>query len=205
MFSSLSQSPSSHEQGFTLIEILLVLVLLAVSSVAVIATLPNFGDDNAKQQAQSFFQRVQLLSEEAILSGRNYGVHVDEKKGKYSLLVLTNEGWQAITSSRMSASVELDQQLTLQMSIGNDIWKNSDRLFKPGSLFDEEMFADVENKKKPLQPQVFILASSESTPFTLHFIPSGSSVDDAGWGVSMDESSLVTLLAPGEVLAEREL
>ena len=66
--------------GFTLIEILLVLVLLSLTAVAVIATLPTSQKDLSKQYAQSFFQRLQLLNEEAVLSGKDFGLRVDEVK-----------------------------------------------------------------------------------------------------------------------------
>lgn len=77
--------------GFTLIEILLVLVLLSLTAVAVITTLPTSQKDLSKQYAQSFFQRLQLLNEEAVLSGKDFGVRVDDTKKTYTLLSLTAE------------------------------------------------------------------------------------------------------------------
>lgn len=68
------------KRGFTLLEILLVLVLLSMSAVAVIATLPSKQNDDAKEVAESLYQRLQLLNEEAILSGLDYGLRVDEKR-----------------------------------------------------------------------------------------------------------------------------
>ena len=65
-------------RAFTLIEILLVLVLLSLTAVAVIATIPTNAKDVAKQYAHSFYQRVQLLNEEAILSGLDFGIRVDD-------------------------------------------------------------------------------------------------------------------------------
>lgn len=64
-------------RGFTLLEILLVLVLVSVSAVAVIATFPVSVKDEAKISAQSFYQRLLLLNEEAILSGQDFGVRID--------------------------------------------------------------------------------------------------------------------------------
>lgn len=88
---------TTHKQpGFTLIEILLVLVLLSVTAVAVIATIPTNSKDVAKKYAQSFYQRVQLLSEEAILSGLDFGIRIDEKKSTYVLMTLKSEGWQEV-------------------------------------------------------------------------------------------------------------
>ncbi|MCV6036365.1 prepilin-type N-terminal cleavage/methylation domain-containing protein, partial [Escherichia coli] len=82
--------------GFTLIEILLVLVLLSLTAVAVITTLPTSQKDLTKQYAQSFFQRLQLLNEEAVLSGKDFGVRVDDTKKTYTLLSLTAEGWKPL-------------------------------------------------------------------------------------------------------------
>jgi general secretion pathway protein H len=53
-----------------------VLVLISVSTVAVIATFPVSHKDEAKLATQSLFQRIQLINEEAILSLPNFkGVH----------------------------------------------------------------------------------------------------------------------------------
>lgn len=62
-----------------MLEILLVLVLVSLASVAVISTLPTSAKDESKIQAKSLYQRLLLLNEEAMLSGRDYGLRVDEK------------------------------------------------------------------------------------------------------------------------------
>ena len=102
------------QPGFTLIEILLVLVLLSVSAVAVISTIPTNSKDVAKKYAQSFYQRIQLLNEEAILSGLDFGVRVDEKKSTYVLMTLKSDGWQETEFEKIPSSTELpDKTLTL--------------------------------------------------------------------------------------------
>ncbi len=53
------------------------LVLVSASAVAVIATFPVSVKDEAKISAQSFYQRLLLLNEEAILSGQDFGVRID--------------------------------------------------------------------------------------------------------------------------------
>ncbi len=197
-------NPQSNQLGFTLIEILLVLVLLAISSVAVIATLPSSNDDLAKQQAQALYQRILLIGEEAILSGRDFGLYVDDTKGLYQFLKLTSDGWQELdssTSQRMSAKVELPESLSLSLSIGGGAWQDEDRLFEPGSLFDEDMFAELEEQKKVNPPQLLLLSSGESTPFRLGIYPSSSKADETEWQLEMSETSVLTLFAPGD---ERE-
>ncbi|MGY3568391.1 type II secretion system minor pseudopilin GspH [Vibrio paucivorans] len=189
-------------RGFTLIEILLVLVLLAVSAVAVIASLPNSSEDTAKKDAQSLFHRMQLLNEEAILSGKDFGLRVDEKQSGYALMALASDGWQLLDMDGLPAETHLDDRLSIQMTLGGDAWRDDDRLFNPGSLFDEDMFADVEKDKKTKPPQIFIMSSGEVTPVNVAFYPSDKDAEQDSWTVVVKENSQILLLAPGESLDE---
>lgn len=190
--------------GFTLIEILLVLVLLSLTAVAVISTLPTSQKDLSKQYAQSFFQRLQLLNEEAVLSGKDFGVRVDDAKSTYVLLSLTSEGWQPLKLKQIPSKTKLEEDITLQLELGGGAWDNDERLFKPGSLFDEDMFAEEEDEKKIEPPQVFIFSSAEVTPFTLSFFPQNGDAFTDGWRVIGKESGQILLLAPGEEVKEDE-
>ncbi|MDW1810176.1 GspH/FimT family pseudopilin [Vibrio sp. Vb2362] len=190
--------------GFTLIEILLVLVLLSLTAVAVISTLPPSQKDLSKQYAQSFFQRLQLLNEEAVLSGKDFGVRVDDAKSTYALLSLTSEGWQPLKLKQIPSKTKLEEDITLQLELGGGAWDNDERLFKPGSLFDEDMFAEEEDEKKIEPPQVFIFSSAEVTPFTLSFFPQNGDAFNDGWRVIGKESGQILLLAPGEEVKEDE-
>ena len=190
--------------GFTLIEILLVLVLLSLTAVAVISTLPTSQKDLSKQYAQSFFQRLQLLNEEAVLSGKDFGVRVDDAKSTYALLSLTSEGWQPLKLKQIPSKTKLEEDITLQLELGGGAWDNDERLFKPGSLFDEDMFAEEEDEKKIEPPQVFIFSSAEVTPFTLSFFPQNGDAFNDGWRGIGKESGQILLLAPGEEVKEDE-
>ncbi len=190
--------------GFTLIEILLVLVLLSLTAVAVISTLPTSQKDLSKQYAQSFFQRLQLLNEEAVLSGKDFGVRVDDAKSTYVLLSLTSEGWQPLKLKQIPSKTKLEEDIALQLELGGGAWDNDERLFKPGSLFDEDMFAEEEDEKKIEPPQVFIFSSAEVTPFTLSFFPQNGDAFTDGWRVIGKESGQILLLAPGEEVKEDE-
>jgi len=187
-----------HHSGFTLLEILLVLVLVSIASVAVISTLPVSAEDGAKQQAQSLYHRVQLLNEEAILSGRDYGLHVDEKKSAYEFLQLKVDGWQRMEGTDIPNRTELQDNLTLSLSLGGNVWANKERLFEPGSLFDEEMFAEYEEEKRLPPPQVFIMSSGEVTPFSIAIYPQNSDADKDSWRVVAKENGQILLFAPGE-------
>ena len=187
-----------HHSGFTLLEILLVLVLVSIASVAVISTLPVSAEDGAKQQAQSLYHRVQLLNEEAMLSGRDYGLHLDDKKSLYEFFQLTSEGWQRLDSANITSRTELEDNLALSLVLGGNVWANKDRLFEPGSLFDEEMFAEYEQEKRLPPPQVFIMSSGEVTPFSIAIYPQNRDAEKDAWRIVAKENGQILLLAPGE-------
>ncbi len=188
-----------QSRGFTLLEILLVLVLLSVSSVAVIATFPLSQKDEARAVAQSLYQRIQLLNEEAILSGRDFGLRVDEQTSELRFLTLTAEGWQKLEKNQFNSELKVAPDLVLDFRLGGDAWLKDDRLFEPGSLFDEEMFAE---EKKELPPQIFILSSGEVTAFSIGIAPKtrGSNGSDSQerWQIVVGDNGQIKLLAPGE-------
>ncbi|KDM92161.1 type II secretion system minor pseudopilin GspH [Photobacterium galatheae] len=182
--------------GFTLIELLLVLVLLATSAVAVILTLPAPKDDALKEEAQRFHYLVQLLGEDAMLNGRDYGVRIDRQD--YRFFELAPDGWQPLKDSRYFSEVTLPDSLGMEVKIGSNAWQDDDRLFEPGTLFDEDLFAD-EKEKQTRPPQIIVMASGEFTPFTVTFDASGES---NVWRVEADEVGQLHLLAPGETREE---
>lgn len=185
--------------GFTLIEIMLVLVLLATSAVAVIATLPERHDDKAKEEAARFYQLVQLLGEDALLNGTDFGIRIE--RHHYQFLELTGKEWQPIQESRYFTQVDVGEDIRLQVELGGYSWQDNDRLFKPGSLFNEDLFAEQTDKKKVKPPQVVVMASGEYTPFKLEFEITD---DNEFWQVRANELGELFLLAPGEEMPERK-
>lgn len=193
--------PMQSVRGFTLIEIMLVLVLLALGSVAVISTLPSSKNDLAEKTARSFYQRVQLMDEESVLSGVDYGLRVDAKASPPTLtfLQLTAEGWQEVKRAQFKSKLKIDERLSVDFQIGSSVWhQDDDRLFDEKPLFDKNMFAKEEQKKKQtLPPQVDILSSGETTPFTVNFYLSDQNAEQA-WSVTAKENGQIVLHQPGE-------
>ncbi|WP_305818323.1 type II secretion system minor pseudopilin GspH [Photobacterium leiognathi] len=183
--------------GFTLIEIMLVLVLLATSAVAVISTLPDNKRDEVKEQAVRFHHLAQLLGEDAMLNGVDYGIRVEPHQ--YHFVQLTQDGWQPLEGAKFYTEVKLDKAITTNVEIGG-AWKDKDRLFKSDSLFkNEDLFTKSDEEKKKIKPQIVVMASGEYTPFTLSFEVDG---ENQFWRVSADEVGNLVLLQPGETLEQ---
>ncbi|HIF9330540.1 type II secretion system minor pseudopilin GspH [Photobacterium damselae subsp. damselae] len=182
--------------GFTLIEIMLVMVLLALSSVAVIMTMPKNQNDEAKNEAVRFYQLSQLLSEDAMLTGRDYGIDVSAHR--YHFVELTQDGWQEIKEkTKYYNQVETPKAITLVYEKGGE-WQKKDRLFKQDKLFSQEdLFEKDPDEKKRKPPQIVVMASGEITPFTVSFETSG---EHQYWHVVATEIGDVKLLEPGQEL-----
>ena len=181
--------------GFTLIEIMLVLVLLATSAVAVVSTLPNNKRDEVKEQALRFHHLAQLLGEDAMLNGVDYGIRIEPHQ--YHFLKLTQNGWQPLDGVKFFTDVKLETGITTTVTIGG-AWKDKDRLFKSDSMFkNDDIFKQSDQEQKQLPPQIVVMASGEYTPFTVSF-----EVDKQHqfWQVVADEVGNLVLLAPGQTL-----
>lgn len=176
--------------GFTLIEIMLVVVLISLSAVTVIVNLPEKKEDIAKEEAQRFFYRLQLLNEHAILNGEDLGIRVDTKNRTYTYMKLTGEGWK-IFSNKVYVDTQLPEEIEISIELGSSAWSKNESLFKQESLFDEEMFAEYEDEKKVKPPQLFVLASGEITPFHLSIYPKDEL--EKTWSVYVKESGAILL------------
>lgn len=186
--------------GFTLLEIMLVLVLLSLGAVAVVINLPASQEDLAKEEARRFYHRLQLLNEDAILNGKDFGIRFEESTGRYRFLALTLDGWQL---SETKFFTEREVELSYKFSLGSSAWNKNESLFNNTSLFDDEMFADLEKEKKQQKPpQVFVLSSGEITPFSLSFSADEKKQNLETWRVYALESGVIELLAPGEAGSE---
>lgn len=77
---------SSRESGFTLIEILVVMALIAISVTFVLLNLQRDTDGIAKLEARRFAGLIEQARDESILSGHPYAVQVDPRGRTYTFL-----------------------------------------------------------------------------------------------------------------------
>lgn len=153
---SLTYNLRSKSSGFTLLEIMIVVVIVGLLASVVAPMVSKGADDLLKEQADRFIALVKLSQDESILQSRQLGLKVDAE-GYYFLQqqddsdnwVFFSEGpfRQRKLSSGTKTSLYLEG---IDISLSSDI---------------EEAF-DEEGEKKKLKPQVFILSSGEMTPFS---------------------------------------
>nr|WP_086938385.1 type II secretion system minor pseudopilin GspH [Thaumasiovibrio occultus] len=179
--------------GFTLIEVMLVVILMAGVATLAVGLIPPSNEDRSQDLSQQLYHRLRLLTEQSVLTGVDYGVRVE--RHSYQFLQLTRDGWQPLPDNRTFSDTQ-DDDMILTLEMLGFSWDEQDTLFEPGSLFDEDMFRDEEEEKQ-LPPQIIVMASGELTPFDIQLTLDEM---DEPWRIVGDEVGRLTLLAPGETL-----
>ncbi|WP_338648920.1 type II secretion system minor pseudopilin GspH [Pseudomonas sp. ML2-2023-3] len=126
--------------GFTLIELMVVMVLIGVLVSMVHISLGDNNSRNARQEADVLLGLIHGLREKAVLEGHEYGLRLEP--GAYQLMRFEGEQWQAV-EPWVSLPVGLVLALTLD---------GQDQPLIAGSV----------------TPQLLWLSSDENTAFELH-------------------------------------
>ncbi|AWB68688.1 type II secretion system protein GspH [Saccharobesus litoralis] len=159
---------ASKQQGFTLLEIMLVLVLMAilVSSIS-FSFDTNDPSKKVEKEARKFQALYHLAVEYALLNNVQFGVVINE--AGYEFVGFDGQRWSPISGEATFAEQEMPENITLQLRVDNIPWldqqNQEDDLFS--SSDDEDTQKDEEDK---VVPHIYLFSSGDITPFELLFI-----------------------------------
>jgi general secretion pathway protein H len=173
-------------QGFTLIEMMLVIVMIGLMASVVQY---NAGGDKQetllKQTSLRFAGIFDVAAEYSMLNNVELGLFVD--KTSYQFLAYDGTRWTDVGDNELLVATPLPDGVEIELEL-DDLPIEEPLLFDPqqdddkGLFSDEDSFADEEDedsdsdgrdpdkKKKKLIPQVYILSGGDLTPFSLTFI-----------------------------------
>ncbi len=143
---------SQQRRGFTLIEVLVVIVIVGVLVGATVLAIGNTGSRELQNAAERAQQRIRLACERALLSGQDIGFSLVDRGLRFGYLL--PDRWQALPDS---PSEELRER-----PLGDAIEVVVQR--------DGVSLADPEDAQRP---QFACHASGELTPFELRLARSG--------------------------------
>jgi general secretion pathway protein H len=162
----------SKEQGFTLLEIMLVLLLIGMLSVGVVMTLPDsFTSEQEPQwQAQRFRTLMQLAEDEALISGQELGLVLAEDGYQFAFYDYQTKKWLPVMNKQIQDKVVLPETMTLSYTLAGALWEELDSEKQDDFIEDDDLVTiEGEEEVVDLQPQVYVMASGEVTPFSAVF------------------------------------
>jgi len=164
-----------NAKGFTLLEVMLVLVLMGMISVGVVMTLPSSVglDKDSQWHAQRFRSLLQLAQDHALISNNELGIEFGEQEYRFAFYDLKSKKWKKwkpLSNARMNDYVKIPQSISSEYSLVGSVWDEIEQ--EDDDPFSEkEYLVEIEGQEAEvdINPQVFIMSSGEVTPFSYQF------------------------------------
>ncbi|MEM9233521.1 MAG: type II secretion system minor pseudopilin GspH [Pseudomonadota bacterium] len=173
---TISAAGNNHAalRGFTLVELLVILIVLALVSGVVLTALPRSGAD-AQKAAYRLAGYAEARTDQAVLEGRPLGIDLVE--GRLASFSYGEDGWRRMAAPR---SLSIDERMILTLTANDDFAleveeEDAELLFRSS---DEEDEAPA----RLSAPPVIFDPTGEVTPFTLR-------IDDRGDAFVVDVSA----------------
>lgn len=142
--------------GFSLIELLVVVVIIGIFAGAAVLSISTAGNDREiEREAFRLRTLLELIREESVMQSRDYGVLFSESGYRFYIYDPERLLWFEPVDDRFLAARLLADPIAIELSL-------EDRLITLDTQFNEEGLEEPE-------PQVALLASGEMTPFQISF------------------------------------
>ena len=147
--------------GFTLLELLVVIVIIGIiASMAVVSTRVLGGDHEMDQEARRLAAVLAQAREEAILQGRDLGLRVDARGYDFLSYDSRNERWE------LTSDDPLLRERTLPEGVEAGLLLESRPVPLPARAAPTE--------QTPASPQVVVMASGDIVPFEVRLERAGT-------------------------------
>jgi general secretion pathway protein H len=170
-----------RSKGFTLVEILVVVVIMAVViSLAVLSIGVTGRDAQLDEETRRLEGLLTMLHERALLEGRDFGLRIEPSAYEFEVYVPAHDRWERMNQELEFRHRELPKGLAFQLQLDSQTV-----VLKP---VDKNLSSDLLPN-----PQVAIAASGEGTPFRLTLLRAAThaqaSVDGDAFGKISRENS----------------
>ena len=189
------------QSGFTLLEIMLVLVLIGMASVGVMMAMPQHANerDNVDWQAQRFSTLLQFAEDEALISGKELALVFKDNTYRFAFYDYPSKKWLALVSEQIGKVIEIPESMSFEYTLIGSVWDEIDAEDEDVFL-DEEYLVQIDDDEevKSFSPQIYIMSSGEVTPFRVLFSEAGGTVDKRSSLLEVSMSGVVTITKSGE-------
>ena len=143
--------------GFTLLELLVVLVIVGILVSLLTLSVGLLGEDGAlRREAERLEALVQMAGEETMLHGFEMGLRFSRRSYEFSIYQDETGEWTPLVGDRLFRRRDIPEALELELELeGREV------------ILAVEV--DEMDEDKEYRPQVFIMSSGDVTPFNLRF------------------------------------
>ena len=144
-----------RSRGFTLLELLVVVLIIGLFAGAAVLSLGVLGNDrDLKREALRLHSLMELVHEEALMQGRDFGVLFSGSSYRFLIFDYQSGAWTEPTNDNFLRERQLPEPLKLALRLDD----------RDVSL--EENLTDATDTE---EPQIMVLSSGEMTPFEAAF------------------------------------
>ena len=158
-----------RQTGFTLMEVLLVVLLMGLAASAVTLSMGGGGQKQSLDRlAQQFMMSSEMVLDETVLSGHFIGIVIEEDS--YEYVFYDEEGnWKPLEQDRLLANRQMEPGIELVLVLDGLPLVQEDE--EQDSWFDEPLIEkSADEKKKYPEPQILLFPSGEMSAFELAFV-----------------------------------
>lgn len=158
------------QSGYSLLEILAVLVVIGFAMNLIVLSLNDQDEEQLEQEALKIHTMINLASEYAVMNQAELGFYVDPVNQTFELLAFDGTKWAALSESELLKPHRFDEFINVELTLDDLPWGEENLLNQVdwkellSNDNDDENFLEIEKMKIP---QVLLLSSGEVSPFQL--------------------------------------
>ncbi|MFT6925369.1 MAG: general secretion pathway protein H [Psychromonas sp.] len=185
-----------RQSGFTLLEVMLVVLLIGMASLAVVMTLPNNlnSENNVSWQAQRFATLLQFAEDEALISGNELGLVMKNNSYQFAVYNYAKQRWLAARVGEIERAIGLPESIALEYRLSDSVWGDLNNLEQDSFIEESELIEiEADNTLETLAPQVYVMSSGEVSPFSLIFSKVDNDAEEQAMTVSVSMNGAISI------------
>lgn len=154
----LHSMPWRRARGFTLLEVLVVLVIVAAMAGLLVFSFNDSPQRQLRREAEDFAALLNAAADEAVMRGIEIGVVIHPEGYRFVVFDAQTKQWQEAAASGLAAH-KFPERYAIEFALdGSDV---------DPQLLDRIRLLAQRSQDEQLRPSILVLSSGEVTPFRL--------------------------------------